>query len=182
MPGSAAAYNRTPRGVVASREEVGGGHSSDDGRDNITRSERRAPASSMCVLGGGASVSASASSTDRVVVEDDDRDTVRALQRTLYRSAKQDRTRRFHSLSGLGDHRRRGGRRRQGWRCREGPEDPGKHSSPCARSRDPGSASPARRRFDLRTQQSLFMQFPGPVIQGTDPQLGSRPGDQRRRR
>jgi hypothetical protein len=26
------------------------------------------------------------------------------------------------------------------------------------------------------------MQFAGPVIQGTDPQLGSRPGDQRRRR
>ena len=42
-------------------------------------------------------MSASASSTDRVVA-DDDRDTVRALQRTLYRNAKQDGTRRFHSL------------------------------------------------------------------------------------
>jgi len=51
----------------------------------------------MRTLEGGASVSASASSTDRVVA-DDDRDTVRALQRTLYRSAKQDGTRRFHSL------------------------------------------------------------------------------------
>ena len=29
------------------REEVGGGRSSDDGRDNITRPERRAPASSV---------------------------------------------------------------------------------------------------------------------------------------
>ena len=49
-----AAYNRRNREVAASREEVGGGRSSDDGRDNITRPERRAPASSMRVLGGGA--------------------------------------------------------------------------------------------------------------------------------
>jgi hypothetical protein len=53
-PGSSVAYNRRPREVAASREEVGGGHSSDDGRDNITRPERRTPTSSMRVLGGGA--------------------------------------------------------------------------------------------------------------------------------
>jgi hypothetical protein len=35
------------REVVGSREGVGGGRSSDDGRDNITRPERRTPASSM---------------------------------------------------------------------------------------------------------------------------------------
>jgi RNA-directed DNA polymerase len=42
-------------------------------------------------------VSARASSTD-LDVADDDLDSVRVLQHTLYRSAKQDRTRRFHSL------------------------------------------------------------------------------------
>jgi retron-type reverse transcriptase len=46
-------------------------------------------------LGGGALVSATARSTSRA---GDGPDTVRALQRTLYRSAKQDGERRFHSL------------------------------------------------------------------------------------
>jgi RNA-directed DNA polymerase len=45
----------------------------------------------------GPLVSASASPTGKPAV-DGERDPVRALQRTLYRSAKQDRTRRFHSL------------------------------------------------------------------------------------
>ena len=38
-------YNRRSREVPGCREEVGGGRSSDDGRDNTTRFERRAPAS-----------------------------------------------------------------------------------------------------------------------------------------
>jgi hypothetical protein len=45
---SAPAYNRRTREVAGSREGVGGGRSSDDGRDNITRLERRTPASPMC--------------------------------------------------------------------------------------------------------------------------------------
>jgi hypothetical protein len=44
--GSVPAYNRRPREVAGGREGVGGGRSSDDGRDNTTRPERRAPASS----------------------------------------------------------------------------------------------------------------------------------------
>ena len=40
-PGSGETYNRHNREVVERRAEVGGGHSSDDGRDNITRPERR---------------------------------------------------------------------------------------------------------------------------------------------
>jgi hypothetical protein len=43
---SASAYNRF-REVTGSREGVGGGRSSDDGRDNTTRPERRTPASPM---------------------------------------------------------------------------------------------------------------------------------------
>ena len=43
-PGSSPVYNRS-REMPGSREEVGGGRSSADGRDNTTRSERRAPAS-----------------------------------------------------------------------------------------------------------------------------------------
>ena len=43
---SEAVYNRA-REVAVSREGVGGGRSSGDGRDNTTRLERRAPASSM---------------------------------------------------------------------------------------------------------------------------------------
>ena len=35
--GSAPAYNRRPREMAGSREGVGGGRSSDDGRDNTTR-------------------------------------------------------------------------------------------------------------------------------------------------
>ena len=41
------AYNQCSWEVVGGREAVGGGRSSGDGRDNITRPERRAPASSM---------------------------------------------------------------------------------------------------------------------------------------
>jgi hypothetical protein len=40
------AYNRRSREMADRREAVGGGRSSDDGRDNTTRSERRTPASS----------------------------------------------------------------------------------------------------------------------------------------
>src|SRR5674476_1628399 len=40
----------------------------------------------------------SADNTARTVRQVDDLDPVRALQRVLYRSAKQDRTRRFHAL------------------------------------------------------------------------------------
>ena len=43
--GACPAYKRCKREVVGSREGVGGGRSSDDGRDNTTRPERRAPAS-----------------------------------------------------------------------------------------------------------------------------------------
>jgi len=45
--GSASVYNRRTREVAGSREGVGGGRSSADGRDNITRPERRTPASPM---------------------------------------------------------------------------------------------------------------------------------------
>ena len=45
--GAAPAYKRQHREVVGSREGVRGGRSSDDGRDNTTRPERRTPASSM---------------------------------------------------------------------------------------------------------------------------------------
>ena len=45
--GAASAYKRQHREMVGSREGVGGGRSSADGRDNRTRSERRTPASSM---------------------------------------------------------------------------------------------------------------------------------------
>jgi hypothetical protein len=40
------------REVASSRKGVGGGDGSDDGRDNITRSERSAPASPMQVFEG----------------------------------------------------------------------------------------------------------------------------------
>jgi hypothetical protein len=43
--GAAPAYKRQNREGVGSREGVRGGRSSDDGRDNITRPERRAPTS-----------------------------------------------------------------------------------------------------------------------------------------
>jgi hypothetical protein len=45
--GAASVYKRQNREVAGSREGVGGGRSSGDGRDNRTRLERRAPASSM---------------------------------------------------------------------------------------------------------------------------------------
>jgi hypothetical protein len=45
--GSASVYNRRSREVAGSREGVGGGRSSVDGRDNITRLERRTPTSPM---------------------------------------------------------------------------------------------------------------------------------------
>jgi hypothetical protein len=43
--GAASVYKRQNREVAGSREGVRGGRSSGDGRDNTTRSERRAPAS-----------------------------------------------------------------------------------------------------------------------------------------
>ena len=45
--GAASVYKRRSREATGSREGVGGGRSSADGRDNTTRPERRAPASSM---------------------------------------------------------------------------------------------------------------------------------------
>ena len=45
--GSVPAYKRQHREVVGSREGVGGGRSSAEGKDNTTFPERRAPASSM---------------------------------------------------------------------------------------------------------------------------------------
>ena len=45
--GAAPVYKRQHREGVGSREGVRGGRSSGDGRDNITRPERRTPASSM---------------------------------------------------------------------------------------------------------------------------------------
>jgi hypothetical protein len=92
---SAPAYNRR-REVAGSREGVGGGRSSDDGQDNTTCSERRAPTSSMHVEMGGTLVSAENSA--RTIRQADGLDPVRALQRVLYRSAKQDPKRRFHAL------------------------------------------------------------------------------------
>jgi hypothetical protein len=47
-------------------------------------------------------VSASASPASQQANEDGPLDSVRALQRTLYRSAKQDGKRRFHALERLG--------------------------------------------------------------------------------
>lgn len=82
--------------MAGSREGVGGGRSSDDGRDNITRPERRAPASSVQAEERGTLMSAERSA--RSVRQADGLDPVRALQRVLYRSAKHDRTRRFHAL------------------------------------------------------------------------------------
>src|SRR3974377_763864 len=49
--GGGPVYNRCPREVPGGREEVGGGRSSDDGRDNTTRPERRAPASPVHGVG-----------------------------------------------------------------------------------------------------------------------------------
>jgi hypothetical protein len=45
--GAASVYKRQNREVAGGREGVRGGRSSDDGRDNTTRLERRAPTSSM---------------------------------------------------------------------------------------------------------------------------------------
>ena len=47
--GACLAITGDPGKCPGSREGVGGGRSSDDGRDNTTRPERRAPASSMHV-------------------------------------------------------------------------------------------------------------------------------------
>jgi hypothetical protein len=55
--GSEPAYNRR-REVAGGREGVGGGRSSDDGRDNTTRLERRAPASPCTTEEGGTLMSA----------------------------------------------------------------------------------------------------------------------------
>ena len=49
--GAASVYKRQNREVAGGREGVRGGRSSDDGRDNTTRPERRAPASSVHVDG-----------------------------------------------------------------------------------------------------------------------------------
>jgi len=50
--GATPAYKRQHREVAGSREGVRGGRSSDDGRDNTTRPERRAPASPVHVVDG----------------------------------------------------------------------------------------------------------------------------------
>ena len=49
IPGSIDTDNQRPWETVKCRAEVGGGRSSDDDRDNITRSERRA-SSQVCDL------------------------------------------------------------------------------------------------------------------------------------
>lgn len=49
--GATSVYKRQNREVAGGREGVRGGRSSDDGRDNTTRPERRAPASSVHVDG-----------------------------------------------------------------------------------------------------------------------------------
>ena len=95
-PGASLAITGATREVPGSREGVGGGRISDDGRDNITRPERRAPTSSVQAKQRGTLMSAENSA--RSVRQADGLDPVRALQRVLYRSAKQDRTRRFHAL------------------------------------------------------------------------------------
>src|SRR6266542_3057088 len=95
-PGSVSAYKRWSREVAGGREGVGGGRSSDDGRDNTTRPERRAPASPVHGRTGRGSGECpmrarSTSKAERL-------EKSRALQRVLYRSAKQDPSRRFHAL------------------------------------------------------------------------------------
>src|SRR5688572_17050842 len=90
------AYNRRSREVAGGREAVGAGRSSADRRDNTTRRERRARASSM--HGKDERDSVSADLKARSVSRADGVDRVRALQRVLYRCAKQDRDRRFQAL------------------------------------------------------------------------------------
>jgi RNA-directed DNA polymerase len=90
------AYNRRSREVARGREAVGAGRSSADRRDNTTRRERRARASSM--HGKDERDSVSADFKARSVSRATGVDRVRALQRVLYRCAKQDRDRRFHAL------------------------------------------------------------------------------------
>src|SRR5688500_4824864 len=90
------AYNRRSREVAGGREAVGAGRSSADRRGNTTRRERRARASSM--HGEDERDSVSAELKARSVSRADGVDRVRALQRVLYRCAKQDRDRRFHAL------------------------------------------------------------------------------------
>jgi hypothetical protein len=108
------AYNRCSREVAGGREAVGGGRSSADGRDNITRPERRAPASSMHPCGEGVwpvpesgldqpvepvgAPAASAGLSARAIGRADGLNPLQALQRVLYRCAKQDPARRFHAL------------------------------------------------------------------------------------
>src|SRR5450759_1399279 len=77
------------------RAAVGAGRSSADRRDNITRQERRARASSMHAKDEKDLMSAESA---RSVSRAKGVDPVRALQRVLYRCAKQDRDRRFHAL------------------------------------------------------------------------------------
>ena len=64
-------------------------------RDNTTRSEGRAPASSTQRAGGGIG---ECPVRARSIARADGLDKVRALQRVLYRSAKQQPDRRFHAL------------------------------------------------------------------------------------
>jgi hypothetical protein len=85
------AYNRRSREVAGGREAVGAGSSSADRRNNITRLERRARASSMHAKDERDSVSADLKA--RSVSRAQGVDRVRALQRVLYRCAKQDRDR-----------------------------------------------------------------------------------------
>jgi hypothetical protein len=85
------------REVAGGREGVGGGRSSDDGRDNTTRPERRAPASPMHGRTGRGSGECPMRARSTRKAERLEKS--RALQRVLYRSAKQDPNRRFH-LSG----------------------------------------------------------------------------------
>src|SRR6266508_2519584 len=78
------------------REAVGGGRSTGDGRDNRTRPEGRAPTSPMHALARRGS--GECPMRARTIRKAEGLDASRALQAVLYRSAKQDPTRRFHAL------------------------------------------------------------------------------------
>lgn len=78
------------------QEGVGWGHSTDEGRTSISRPEGRTPASSVRPEEGGTRACREANHPAEAV--NDVGDKVRALQRTLYRAAKERPTRRFHAL------------------------------------------------------------------------------------
>jgi hypothetical protein len=90
------AYNRRGREGAGGHQGVGGVVVPLDGRDNTTRPEGRAPTSSTRDASRRGSVSARMRA--RSTAKADGLDRSRALQRVLYRSAKQQPHRRFHAL------------------------------------------------------------------------------------